>query len=383
MKPYLLFLSAYLPSPSAPQAGQKTAFRHLRWLSEHYDISLMAFRNEAELNVSCSELDAICCEVHLFTVTQQTRIAGACRKPGAPLLVSARWHTGFRTKLHEIRERHEFARVHCEWSQMGQYLDIVYSIPQRTLYVHDVISQWAQRRSIQKHSWFWRFEAWRSQKWESATYPKLTRIYVPSKKDAQLIALKSPMSHLEILPLCINFYGPNIPRDFNQNLRLLFWGSLGRIENAEAARWLCADLLPCLRRSNVPFTLVLAGSNPPPDLQQYRGVDVEITGFMDDPSPEFARSHLAVLPLFEGAGVKVKVLECLAAGLPVLTTEIGAEGIDANSSNGLFILPDKAETFCDCITDLVKDRVKLADLSRATLSWGQNLKADYKDVLFR
>jgi glycosyltransferase involved in cell wall biosynthesis len=112
-----------------------------------------------------------------------------------------------------------------------------------------------------------------------------------------------------------------------------------------------------------------------------RAPDVEVTGFMADPADQFARAHLALAPLFQGAGVKVKVLECLAAGLPVLTTEIGSEGIEARADEGLLTLPASPEAFVQAVTQLANDRGQLANLAIAAASWGERYHRDHRSVL--
>jgi glycosyltransferase involved in cell wall biosynthesis len=156
---------------------------------------------------------------------------------------------------------------------------------------------------------------------------------------------------------------------------------LGRPENAESARWICQHVLPRLRAQGTDFQLVLAGSNPPADLAGYRGGQVEITGFIADPADQFARAHLAIAPLFQGAGVKVKVLECLAAGLPVLTTEIGSEGIEADAAEGLRTLPPDPQSFARAVAELSADRERLAGLAAAATAWGERFRQDHRAVL--
>ena len=178
-----------------------------------------------------------------------------------------------------------------------------------------------------------------------------TQVYVPSLKDAELASQcdSNLRSKIIVLPLHFDHYCPPKPRDLKAPLRLLFWGALGRNENAQAAHWLCREVLPRLRQAGQAITLVVAGSNPPAELLAQRASDLVVTDFLPDPTECFAAAHLAVLPLFEGAGVKVKVLECLAAGLPVLTTGVGSEGIAAGVEDGLFTLPPDAGKFTEMI----------------------------------
>lgn len=310
------------------------------------------------------------------------RIGGLATGPWLPLVVAARRSLRISRVVADWSQRIPFGRVHVEWSQIGQYLPPLAGIPRRTLYVHDVLTQWAQRKAENGNA-FWRWEKGRTQRWEAATYRSCTRLYAPSRKDVGLVEQLAPevRDRITVLPLHFDNYAPNSPRDLKAPLRLLFWGALGREENAEAARWLAKSLVPELQKRGRSATLVLAGSNPPPDLVALNGGGIEVTGFIDDPRPVFAGCQAAILPLFQGAGVKVKVLECLAAGLPVLTTSIGAEGIEAQEADGLISLDPQPGQFAQLITELDQDRTRLANLGEGALAWGRRQNRDLQSLL--
>lgn len=381
----LLFLSAHLPVERSRQAGQKNAFRNLYWLAERYRVHLIAFRSEPDREEPLTALQQLCDQVMVVDVTRGMRFRGLAANPFAPLCVAARTHAGVRRTIHEWNRTLRLARVYFEWSQLAPYLHDLLQVPQRTLYIQDVLTQWAERRASCGRSWFWQFEAYRTRIWEKHAYDGFTQIYVPSAKDRDIVARSSPAlrERMRVLPLYFDVYRSASPRRYDGPLRLLFWGALRRRENAEAARWLCANLVPRLRAIGKPFVVVLAGSEPPADIQAQRAADIEVTGFLADPAEQFGRAHLAVLPLFQGAGVKVKVLECLAAGLPVLTTEVGAEGIDASVQDGLLTVSPDADSFANQVSKFETDRTLLENLSTDALAWGARQITDHRDVLLR
>jgi hypothetical protein len=379
----LLFLSAHLPVERSQQAGHKTAWRNLCWLAERYPVHMVAFRSEADADEPLSALKSMCAQLEVIDVTLGLRIRGLLSRPDLPLAVVARRSSRAIRVVTQWSRNNRFFRVHLEWSQMAQYLCFVPSIPERTLNVHDVLWQWAVRKTTGPRGWFWRWETQRTRSWESQAYRACTKLYVPSAKDGELIAREDPSlrDRCAVLPPHIKIYRSVRNRSCDGPLRLLFWGALGRTENAEAARWLCDEILPRLRALNGAFVLVLAGTNPPRDLLERRASDLEVTGFIADPAEEFGRAHLALAPLFQGAGVKVKVLECLAAGLPVLTTAIGSEGIEAKEDDGLLTLPEDPEEFVSAVNRLASDRSRLANLGIAAARWGERYYKDHRSIL--
>jgi glycosyltransferase involved in cell wall biosynthesis len=383
MRDDLLFLSAHLPVAVSQQAGEKSAYRNLRWLAERYRIHLVTFRGALYRDQSLSDLERCCERVKVIEATSRARLLGLAARPIAPLAVAFRFH---RTALETIEQwtaEKAFGRVHAEWSPMVQYLSALRGIGERTLYVHDVLHQWLGRKAVASANPIWRLEARRAASWEARAYQDCTHIFVPSDKDASLLRALPPLSgsRFSVLPLHFDRYTSPARRERGPVLRLLFWGALSRIENVASARWILRSLRPLLQGAGVPVRLTLAGANPPPDLLAEKSAEIEIPGFMADPAPLFRDADLAVLPVFQGAGVKVKVLECLAAGLPVLTTPMGAEGIGATAEDGLLVLDDEPNSFAQQIRRIAAEPELLSRLSRSAAQWGLRQDNDHRALL--
>ena len=111
---------------------------------------------------------------------------------------------------------------------------------------------------------------------------------------------------------------------------IMFFGNFDRIENSSAVRWFLENVMSqvCSAIPDATLTLIGNGSDRfATALADYRVLGI---GFLDDPSVHFSRCALAIAPLFQGAGVKFKVLEALACGVPVIGTPVACEGIDAH-----------------------------------------------------
>ena len=110
---------------------------------------------------------------------------------------------------------------------------------------------------------------------------------------------------------------------------ILFYGAMGRAENCEAVLWFLDRVMP--RLSDLDVRFVVLGANPRQCILDRQSENVIVTGFVEDISPYFETCMCMVVPLQNGAGIKIKVLEALAAGIPVLTNQIGIEGIAARA----------------------------------------------------
>lgn len=125
--------------------------------------------------------------------------------------------------------------------------------------------------------------------------------------------------------------------------RYLFVGSFGHRPNVLAARFLLEEVWPYLAPSRPQARLILAGRGSDAWLERYlaahpeRGGQVEAVGFVPDLGPLFRESRLFLAPLAEGGGIKIKILEAMARGIPVVTTPIGCEGICEPGDRAVFL----------------------------------------------
>ncbi len=161
----------------------------------------------------------------------------------------------------------------------------------------------------------------------------------------------------------------------------LFVGSFGHRPNLLAAELLLEVIWPVFRRARPGATLILAGRGSDTFLTQRRTPaaqkeqKIEALGFVDDLAPHFRNCRLFVAPLSEGGGIKIKILEALARGVPVVTTAIGAEGI-AHESAEILTISSCDATFAEAmlaeVNDLAKSQRKAAagrQLMASSFSW--------------
>jgi glycosyltransferase involved in cell wall biosynthesis len=97
----------------------------------------------------------------------------------------------------------------------------------------------------------------------------------------------------------------------------------------DAARWLVEDVLPIIRSVRNDVTLSIVGSSPTDDVQALSKHGVEVAGYVsyDELARRYATARVAVIPLRFGAGVKLKVIEAMRFGVPLITTPVGAQGL--------------------------------------------------------
>jgi glycosyltransferase involved in cell wall biosynthesis len=129
---------------------------------------------------------------------------------------------------------------------------------------------------------------------------------------------------------------------------LVFVGSMSYHANIDAAVWFTRELWPGIRRRFPQWTLSLVGSNPSPAVQALAGDGVVVTGTVPSIEPYYGQALAAIVPLRSGAGTRLKILEAMAAGVPVISTTLGAEGLDVAPGENILI----ADTAADWIAAL-------------------------------
>jgi glycosyltransferase involved in cell wall biosynthesis len=145
---------------------------------------------------------------------------------------------------------------------------------------------------------------------------------------------------------------------------VMFLGTMSWGPNASAARFLAREVIPTLRKTVPEAVLTIVGRDPPPDLVALNGTDgIEVTGGVPDVKPYLLRASVLAVPLDAGGGTRLKILEAFAAGLPVVSTAVGAEGIAA--APGRHFARAERPAFAEAVADLLADRAAATKMAAA------------------
>ena len=163
--------------------------------------------------------------------------------------------------------------------------------------------------------------------------------------------------------VCPNGWEPGAPLPAASEPLVAFVGLLGWTPNVDAALWLTERVWPLVRREMPEARLVLVGRDPAPAVRALAAEDVTVTGTVPDVTPYLARARVAVAPLRAGGGSRLKILEALDAGRPVVATTVGAEGLEKLVDRGILLADDPAE-FAAKVVSLLRDPVRSEALGR-------------------
>lgn len=183
-----------------------------------------------------------------------------------------------------------------------------------------------------------------------------------SQEDArQIAALGGPTA--AIIPNGANVQAlAHVPTGGAADGPILFAGTLSYPPNADAVRWMALEVMPLVRRTVPSARLQIVGRGASTALRAIDGV--EFVGWVDDIAAVYAKAAVAVAPVRSGSGTNLKVIEALAAGVPLTATTMAARGLNIAPGRDLLIADD-APTFADAVVRLLRDRVLALRLASA------------------
>ncbi|EOR24559.1 group 1 glycosyl transferase [Clostridium sartagoforme AAU1] len=359
----VLYISSFLPKRNASQAGVNITYNIIRTLRENIncDVDLLCTLNSDEYGKDDSDIKIITEDQYYIEVSKKKKIVNIFKNILKPIIASVRFDKRVISLLEKIDKKYDYIII--DYTQNISYIDFLrkrFPTSKISIIEHDVSFLGLERRVNQAKflkKALYKFEYKRLRKYELSQLKKFDRIYTLNEKDKNLI---SELKNVDILSPFINKW--NFKYKEHDTFNIMYWGAMNRKENEIAVLNFVNDIWPSINKENVKFYII--GANPTKRIMDLQNDNIIVTGFVDDPSEYFSIIDLSIVPLTLGAGIKIKVLESLANGIPVLTTSIGAEGINYKDE---FIVTDSFEEFADKINLLNENKEMRIYMSEKSL----------------
>lgn len=330
----ILLISAFTPSKFS--AGQNYTLNLLNDLADDFEIDLIYFKYGDQTYTSNHRNINVVRVVHLSLFH---KIINAALFPIVHPFFSVRFSFSMMLFVLRLNRKVHYDFIYFDFSQVFLY-SIFIKGQRKILMAHDIIYQ----KFIRERT---AFECWWARRTERVFFrSRLTSILTFSKKDSELIEKLCGVN-----AVVVNFFISSAIRDIRLEKHSLkevfcFFGAWNRPENAEGLKWFIDNVLPHL--SSKEF-IVIGPNLPQRIIDLISGIkNIEYCGFVENPYVTLSQSSALIAPLFKGAGVKVKVIESLACGTPVIGTPIASEGIDKIMDGGLTDC-STAQQFVDAI----------------------------------
>lgn len=379
MKKELLWITLSPPYDNVGHAGGKNANYYIKRIAHEdvFSLTLMSICNSKERDIVAKEYSQIGVNTKLISLWEVgfkkifrrlLNITSRCNpfhKHGGLL---DNWSFfQYRKALMELREcGYKPSIIILQWTEIVLLLPYVKQIFPNAKIVaieEDVAFLGYKRKEMAATNNF-RKKVW------NIKYNTLKRIEIDALNFADLVVVnndkdKRLIENEVFTPTIVwSLYYQSLlglKQDTEHNKDIIFYGAMSRRENYESAIWFIEKVMPHL--SNLDVTFRVIGSNPPVILKKKGRSNVIIEGFVNDIKPYFESSLCLVAPLTLGAGIKVKIIEGLSSGIPVLTNNIGIEGINAIDGQDYFHC-EAPEDYIRVIQSLLMGKINRLSLSK-------------------
>ena len=362
----ILILSPFLPYP-LDQGGKIRIFNIIRNLSRSHAVTLAAIVDDKNAT-DLGPLRELCTEIVL--VERPARLWPdriAFFTGSAPYNVIRYRSAEMRRQLQRLQQRTPFDLVQIEFSMMWQYADLFAATPV-VLDAHNIEYKNVQQIGNSAKSPLWRMmylvEKKRLQAVEERAWRQCALCFAVSEQEREQIAAHSRDSAKVVT--AVNGVDPTRfafrSRKGGQK-NILFLGGMDYAPNLDAARFFLTEIFPLIRRQEPQAKVMLVGRELWRLSEHASLSGVETHETVPEVLPWFYEADLLAVPLRQGAGTRIKVLEAMAAGLPVVATSKGCEGITAQGGREMLIA-DSAEAFASAVLQLLEDRELGAELAQ-------------------
>ena len=325
----VLFVSPYPICPPV-HGGGVFMYGTLRELARRAEVHVIALLESPEQRGANEELSAFCASVELPVRAGGHPGRSASVKPYA---VREFADPDLEWLIHRQIYLHSIDVLQLEYTPLIQYSGSFNRLAS-VVFEHDIYFQ-SIARGLAHANGVMRskasFEYLRALRYELKHLPDCDSVQVCTRENQEFLSSYLPHSQTHIeegLRAGVDVARFDFRPDGRESDTMLFLGSFRHGPNLTAIEWFIRHVLPRIVAERPDARLVVVGSDPPPgDLFAGAGNSVELLGFVEDIRTELARRALFVCPILNGSGVRVKLLEAFAAGIPVISTTVGAEGL--------------------------------------------------------
>jgi polysaccharide biosynthesis protein PslH len=273
-----------------------------------------------------------------------------------PVAVERFHPPGMREFLEELIGREHFDRAvvdHLAPTSYFPYLD------RAVFFQHNVETVIWRRRVEHSNAlsrWYNSLQARRMFEYERRVSGAAGRIVAVSETDARAMRDLFDVKDVAVVPTGVNLEYFARPGAAELKTDLVFVGSMDWMPNVDGVLWFAREVLPAIRRSRPTCALTIAGRLPPPEILRLAEADpgIRVTGTVPDIRPYVWESALSIVPLRIGGGTRLKIYESMAAGVPVVSTTVGAEGLSVHPPEDIRIA-DSAEDFAAGCLELLEN----------------------------
>lgn len=367
--------------------GQVRLFNIIKRLSEYCQVSLLSLVDSQDahhvLNISpyCTRLETVEATVfpnafmrrlHALSPAEILRTAKrlVLLGRGMPFQVCRFYHSEMERRLKRMLAEQHFDVIEGVYPQMAPYLLMARTVAPKAKYVLEEIDlsfiskerEKPTKRGISQ--WLAFLEHDRMRRYAANLWQHFDRVITMSETDKRSLLSVVPTAEVSVVPNGVDteFFAPLAKRGSVDRMKVAFLGGSQHYPNVDAMKFFATEIVTRIRLPKTDFVFKIIGAFDSRLMPQLP-FPTEFTGYVEDIRPHLCECSLLIVPLRIGGGTRLKILEAMALGVPVLATTIGCEGIEALPERDV-IITDDPQVFADQMMAMLTDEPLRERLSR-------------------
>jgi polysaccharide biosynthesis protein PslH len=365
----ILFLSRWFPFP--PNNGSKIRIHQLlRGLSQYHDVTLLSFSDPPLPSPEILQKNNICSSIQVVPwkpYNRQSTKAWLGFFSHLPRSLVDTYSIEMDSLIHTTLQKYKFDLVIASQLSMASYFPSFQGVP--ALYEEMELGSFYEqvlredhfpRRLLARLSWF------KLKRYSSRLLEDFNSSTVVSEKEYHIVARNFPAhkGKVEVLPNGVDLREYQHVKADRRPKHLIFSGSFTYLANYQAMQWFIGEVYPFIREQIPDVRLIITGDHanlPLPCLE-----NIILAGYVEDIKSLIASCDVSIVPIWSGGGTRLKILEAMALGTPVVSTNKGAEGLQAQNGEHLLIADDP-QSFAGHVIDLLLNKNRRDYLSSNAL----------------
>jgi glycosyltransferase involved in cell wall biosynthesis len=376
--------------------GKIRSFNILRQLARRHEVTLLTYYGGArdtdyERQVSAEFSGA----VSIHTAAAAAPIATALDYAGrvlsrAPYAVTKFTAAPVRRLVHDWLTEGRVDVAVCDFLSASLNFPADAPVP-RVLFQHNVESVlWARQAREERHPLkrlLYRFEAFKMASYERAAVGRFDQVIAVSEADRSAMSGMTDPGRISLVATGVDTSRYKPAGHPPQDGLVLFVGSMDWQPNVDGVSYFCETIWPRVRRDVPHATFRVVGRNPGSAIRRLASDSVEISGTVSSVVEHLQQAAVVVVPLRIGGGTRLKIYEAMGAGRAVVSTTIGAEGLDVDDGRDI-VLADEPAAFADAVVRLLRQgderrRFERAALQKAAQYDWRNVGIRFEEILER
>jgi len=375
-------LTQVLPYP--PDSGPKIkTYNVIKYLTQHHRVTLVSFVRGDQLE-HVRHLERYCQEVYPVPMDRgairDAWYVGLSFLTGQPFMMVRDDRKAMRDLVDRLSSEQHFDVAHADQLNMGQYAERVPGAF-KVLDAHNAL--WLLYKRLWKtmspgpRKWLLSRD-WRLLKsYEGRLVREFDAVLAVSLEDKAALqeAAGRPVD-IVVIPIAIDVDKVSVIERVAEPNHVLHIGTMYWPPNIDAVEWFIHKVYPLIRRQRPDVRFDVVGARPPAELLALNnaGMGINVVGYVRDPTPYQRRAAVMIVPLLAGGGMRVKILNALAEGIPIVSTTLGCEGIEVTPGQDVLV-GDTTEAFAAQVLRVLDD----PDLGRRLAASGRKLVEEMYD----